>query len=172
MIEIPVEGRSRETKIRRDARGRWYDDDVPITHEALCRAFDGWIERADDGRYCLKNEINWAYVTIEGPPVLARALVVLDLDAPSVRLVLSGDREESLDLATLREGPDGDLYCDVRGGTLPCRLTAPAMMALSEHLHDDGSGTVLWLGATRVRPPRVSDPLVPFRAAVVERAPA
>ncbi len=182
-MEIPVEGRTRETKIRRDARGRWFDGDVPIAHEALCRAFDGWVARAPDGRYCLENAINWAYVTIEGAPVFARRLTIVagaEGQLPVVTLGLSGDREEALDLATLREGLGGVLYCDVRGGSLACELGAGAMMSLAAHLDEEpppGSdartlGTVLRLGAFVVRIPRVADPLVPFRGAVVEPASA
>ena len=167
MIEIPVEGRSRETKIRRDAQGRWWNDDVQITHDALARAFDGWIERAEDGRYCLKNDINWAYVAIDGPPLFGRRLEV-DVAASSLRVELSDGREEIVDLATLREGPDGALYCDARGGTMPCGLTSVAMMSLEDHLEEDADGVLLRLGARSVRPVRVADPLVPFRGAVIE----
>lgn len=167
MIEIPVEGRSRETKIRRDAQGRWWNDGVQITHDALARAFDAWIERAEDGRYCLKNDINWAYVSIEGPPLFGRRLEP-DAASSSLRVQLSDGREESVDLATLREGPDGALYFDARGGTLPCALTSSAMMSLEEHLDEDAGGVLLRVGARSVRPPRVPDPLVPFRGAVIE----
>lgn len=168
MIEIPVEGRSRETKIRRDAAGRWWNDGARITHEALARAFDGWIERAEDGRYCLKNDINWAYVAIEGPPLFARQLRI-DLDAAApLRALLSDGREEVVDLATLREGAEGALYFDAREGTMPCGLTSAAMMQLADHLAEDPRGALLRLGAQTVRPARVADPLVPFRGAVIE----
>lgn len=166
---IPVEGRSRETKIRRDARGRWWNDDAEITHPSLCRAFDAWIERAEDGRYCLKNEINWAYVTIEGPPLFARRARV---EAGALVLSLSDGRDEAVDLTTLREGSDGALACDVRAGTMPCALTSGAMMELAPHLDEDAAGPFVRVGALRVRPARVTDPLVPFRGAVVEPDPA
>src|SRR5688572_9125041 len=107
-------GLTRETTIRRDALGRWFHDGQPLEHAGLTRAFDGWIEIADDGRFCLKNEINWAYITLEGPPLFVRSALV----APSgeVSLRLSDGRQERLDPATLREGPDGALYAQVRGG--------------------------------------------------------
>lgn len=170
MIEIPTEGRSRETKIRRDARGRWWNDGVEITHVALCRAFDAWIDRADDGRYCLKNDINWAYVAIEGAPLFVRALQVAQDDAePTVTLVLSDGRETPLVYETLREGPDGALYADVRGGSMACAFTDAAMMSLAPYLDEDGRGVYLALGSRQVRPARATDPLVPFCGAVVER---
>lgn len=169
-IDLPGEGRSRETKIRRDAQGRWWNDGVPITHPSLARAFDAWIDLADDGRFCLRNDVNWAYVTLEGPPLFARGADVRrdpegDVD---VWLRLSDGREERLDPATLREGPDGALYCDVRQGTLACRFDRPAMMTLADLLDEDARGTVIALGRASVRPHRTDSPLVPGRHAVVE----
>lgn len=169
-IELPGEGRSRETRIRRDASGRWWNDGEAITHPSLVRAFDAWVDLADDGRLCLRNDVNWAYVTIEGPPIFARgAEPRLDEDGDlEVWLTLSDGRRERLDPATLREGPDGALYCDVRGGALACRLERPAMMALAEHFDEDERGTALLLGRSLVRPHATRDPLVPARRAVVE----
>jgi hypothetical protein len=167
-LVIPVEGRTRETKIRRDVRGRWWNDDVEITHPLLCRAFDAWLERAEDGRYCLKNEINWAYVAIEGAPIFARRA---RLEAGALIVALSDGREEPVDLATLREGRDGALTFDARGGTMPCSFTSSAMMDLAPHLDEDAVGAFLRVGSHRVRPAHVTDPLVPFRGAVVEPNP-
>ncbi len=167
--EIPVEGRSRETKIRRDARGRWWNDDAEITHPSLCRAFDAWIERAEDGRYCLKNDVNWAYVAIEGAPLFARRARI---EADALIVALSDGREEVVDLVGLREGAGGSLACDARGATMPCSFTSAAMMDLAPHLDEDARGAFLRVGSQRVRPARVTDPLVPFRGAVVEPEPA
>jgi hypothetical protein len=169
-IELPGEGRSRETKIRRDAAGRWWNDGEPITHPGLVKAFDAWIDLADDGRFCLRNDVNWAYVTIEGPPLFARSVEVRRDPAgdAEVWLKLSDGREERLDPATLREGSDGALYCDVRHGTMACRFDRLAMMGLSELLDQDEQGVVVLVGGTRVRPHRTDTPLVPGRQAVVE----
>lgn len=156
-------GRTRETRIRRDASGRWWNGDDPIDHENLERSFDGWIERADDGRLCLSNDINWAYVTIEGPPYFVRAV---RLEGEDALLRLSGDREERLDPTTLRTGPDGALYCDVRGGRLAARFDNHAAMQLGERLVEevDASGrerTAFRLGGALHEAPSVEDPLAP-----------
>lgn len=101
--------RTRETSIRRDASGRWYNGDDLITHPKLIRAFSSWISRAEDGRYCLRNDINWAYFTLEGAPLFVRSVgVTTDM----IMLNLSNDTSEALDLATLRQSEDGRLYCD------------------------------------------------------------
>ena len=44
-----LQGRTRETKIARDALGRWFNDGDEITHVLLRRAFDEWLQRAPDG---------------------------------------------------------------------------------------------------------------------------
>jgi uncharacterized protein len=154
-------GRSRETKIRRDARGHWWNDQDPITHANLVAAFDSWIERAEDGRYCLKNDINWAYVTVEGAPIDVRTLHVSDGQAT---LTLSDGRTERLEVATLREGPDGALYCTVRAGTMPARFEAHAAMQLGEHAVDTDQGVAIRIGDTSIVPPRLADPLAPAAA--------
>jgi hypothetical protein len=152
-----LQGASRETTIRRDALGRWFHDGDALEHPNLVRAFDRWVDRAQDGRYCLKNEINWAYITLEGPPYFVRGLL---LDASGeVSLRLSDDREEPLDAATLRQGPDGALYCDVRAGSMPARFDRHVMQQLESVLREDPEGVYLLLGSRKVRPPTVKDPL-------------
>jgi hypothetical protein len=152
-------GASRETRIARDALGRWSDDGAPIEHEKLARAFDRWVDRAPDGRYCLHNAIHWVYVSIEGPPAFVRAAAI---EGDEVRLTLAGGRTERLDPDTLRVGPDGALYCDVRGGRLPARFDNAATMALAPLLGEDEGGPYLRLGDRIVRPPQVGDPLAPL----------
>lgn len=149
-------GLTRETTIRRDARGRWFHDGEPLEHPGLVRAFDSWVELAEDGRFCLKNEINWAYVTIEGAPLFVRAARVA---ADGIWLRLSDEREERLDPATLREGPDGALYAQVRGGTMAARFDPSAASALEGVLGEDAAGVYVDAGDARVRPPVVDDPL-------------
>jgi hypothetical protein len=152
--QIPF-GLSRETTIRRTADGRWFQDEVPFDNEKLERAFDRWIERAEDGRFCLKNDINWAYFTLEGAPYFVRSVRVVDGQA-LVRL--SNDRELPLDLLSLREGPDSALYCDVGEG-LTARFDKHAAVQLGELLHEDDQGPYFERGSERIRPPRVADPL-------------
>jgi hypothetical protein len=147
-------GRSRETKIRRDAAGRWFNDGVPITHPKLRRAFDAWIDRADDGRYCLKNEINWAYVTIEGPPLFVRDV---SLDG-GVTLELSDGTRERLEPSTLREGTGGALYCEVRGGGWTARFDRESMQKLEPILDEDDEGIYLAIEGRRVRPQKTEEP--------------
>jgi hypothetical protein len=152
-------GLSRETTIRRTAEGKWFHDGEAIDNPKLARAFDRWVGRADDGRYCLKNAINWAYITLEGAPYFVRGVRIAEQRA---RLLLSNDEEVELDLRSLREGPDGVLYCDAYPG-LAARFDAHAAVQLGELLEEDAQGPFFRLpgerSLERVRPPRVEDPL-------------
>lgn len=152
-----LKGRTRETKIRRDAEGRWFNDDVEVTHPLLKEAFDRWLVLAPDGsgRYCLSNDINWAYVAIEGPPRFVRRVAIEDGE---VRVVLSDGSEAPLALSSLRQGPDGALYCRAPGG-LVARFERHAMMQLAPWIEEDEGGVHLTIGGRIVRPPVVEDPL-------------
>jgi hypothetical protein len=154
-----LQGRTRETKIRRDAEGRWFNDEVEVTHVLLKQAFDRWLGRAPDGsgRYCLSNDINWAYVALEGAPRFVRRVAV---DGAEVTLALSDESEVPLDLDTLRQGHDGALYCTVPG-ELVARFDRHAMMQLAAIADEDAEGVYLAVGGRAVRPPMVDDPLAP-----------
>lgn len=154
-----MRGLSRETTILRNAQGRWFHDGEALEHAALCRAFDRWIERAEDGRYCLKNDINWAYFTLEGPPFFVRSI---SLDTPfEVWLLLSSDKREALRPETLRADLDGVLYCDVGDGSFVARFDRHAATQLAPLLHEDADGVYIDIAGRRVRPPTVTDPLTP-----------
>ncbi|HJL15099.1 MAG TPA: hypothetical protein RMH99_05555 [Sandaracinaceae bacterium LLY-WYZ-13_1] len=152
-----LKGRTRETKIHRDAAGRWFNEGQPITHELLTQAFDAWLRPAPDGsgRWCLSNDINWAYVSIDGPPRFVRRVEPSD---DGVRLHLSDGTATSLDPSTLRQDADGALYCDVPGGMV-ARFDSHAAMQLSDLVDEDERGVFVTIGGERVRPPVVDDPL-------------
>ncbi len=150
-------GRTRETRIRRDAEGRWFNDGVELTHPLLRQAFDKWLQRAPDGsgRFCLSNDINWAFVAIEGPPRFVRSA---SIEGDAVRLTLSDERVVELDPGTLRQDRDGALYCDAGDG-LVARFDRSAVMQLEALLEEDAQGVHLRIAGAVVRPPVVDDPL-------------
>ena len=151
-----LQGRTRETEIRRDASGRWFNGEDRVTHPNLTRSFDAWIDRAEDGRFCLSNSINWAYVEIDGP-----AYFVKDVDAVAegIDLRLSGDLTERLDPASLCQGPEGALWCAVREGRCPARFDNHAVSKMSEQIGEDEVGVYVLVGGHKVRPPEIADPL-------------
>jgi len=128
---------SRETKIRIDRDGRFWNEESPITHEALARSLAEWVDvDPETGRYILKNSVNWAFVTVEDAPLVVRALL------PERLLALSDGTAEKLDWATLRLDADDVPYCDVRGGKLPARFGRSAAYALLENARVEPDGRV------------------------------
>lgn len=148
---------TRESTIRRDAEGRWFHDGEPIATEAIERAFDRWIDVADDGRYVLKNSVNWAYVEIEGAPILVHALAI---EPARTLLTLSDGTEEELDARTLRQDERGVLYCDVRNGKLTASFTRAVQHQLAPLVGEDESGIYLELAGAKYFPPVVRDPII------------
>ncbi len=142
-----LKGRTRETAIRRDAKGRWFNGDDPITHRRLVEALDSWIERAEDGRFCLKNDINWAYFRLEGSPYTVRRVRP---EEPFPTLILSGGHEEALRPSTLWLD-QGHLYCRVRGD-LEARFSSQAQFKLGEYLVADEPATFVFSGERLVVP--------------------
>lgn len=153
--ELLKRGFTRETAIHRDRKGRWFDDGEPITHPRLVEKLDAWIDRAPDGRYCLSNEINWAFIEIEGPPYFVRSVRI----EGSILLRLSGGLEETLDPHSLRLDPDDALWCDVRGGRVPARFDRHATHQLATLLDEDEEGPFFRIKDGKVRPPVMDDPM-------------
>jgi len=149
-------GLSRETSIRRSADGQWFHDGMPIRHPGIQKAFDAWIGRALDGRYVLENDVNWAYIEIEGAPVRVERVRIED-DSPL--LELSDERTEPLHAETLRQDADGFLYCDVRDGGLTAKFTRQALFDLEPLLAEDKRGIFLRVGGREVVPPVEPDPV-------------
>jgi hypothetical protein len=155
MPPIPP-GLGAESTIRRDAAGRWFHEGEPVENEAVARAFDRWVDRAEDGRYVLRNEVSWAYVEIEGAPV-----TVLDAapSAEGLSLALSDGRVEALDPSTFVVDPAGRLYCRVRGGRLVAAFGRAATLRLMPLVEEDAGGLHLAVAGRALRPAPVDDPL-------------
>lgn len=155
-------GFSRETTIRRDRRGRWFHDGEPVLHPKVRKAFDRWIDRADDGRYILRNDANWAYVEIEGAPIFVLRVQEDPAEGAPTGFVLhtSDGQAHALAAATLRQDRDGNLYCQVRDGRLVAQFTVRALVDLADRLHESRDGVVLEdLAGSRHPIPVQTDPL-------------
>lgn len=151
-----LQGRTRETEIRRDAAGRWFNGEDRVEHPNLTRSFDSWIDRAEDGRFCLSNSINWAYIEVEGPAYFVRDV---DVSEQGIVLLLSGDLREPLDSASLCQGPESALWCAVREGRCPARFDNHAVSKMSDWIAEDEEGVYVRIAGEKVRPPELADPL-------------
>ena len=153
----PPEGRSRESTLRLDGEGRFFHDDAVVEHPKLAAALHTWIARhPDDGRYILTNGYDWTYFKVDDVPFFVRSIKAEDDDAI---LVLSDGTEEPLDPSTLRLGPHGDLYLQVkrdardRGGPFDAKMTRFAQTQLGPFLSQDGGEIVISTRRGRARLP-------------------
>ncbi len=135
-------GRSRESTIRLDARGRFWHDGAPVEHAGLSAALRSWIARhPDDGRYILTNGYDWTYFTVDDAPFF---VLSLGPAADQVMLRLSDGTEEPWDPAATRIGADGALYArvkrGVRGGPFEAKFTPHAQASLAPLLVEGEGG--------------------------------
>lgn len=146
-------GLSRETKIVLDAKGQWWNEGDPIEHPNVTRAFFGWIQRHEDGRFILKNSINWAYIEVLGAPSFVEACRV---GGEGVTLFLADGSEERLLPETLVMKDNGALWCKVRGGTLDAEFRAHAMFQLEPVLVATADGIALKIAGKAYIPTRAN----------------
>ena len=127
-----------------------------IEHEGVRKSFDAWVDRHENGRYVLRNSVNWAFVEIEGAPMIVRSVQITDADWS---LSLSDGRTESMRVETLRQDADGILYCQVRSGRLTAQYSRRAMFDVESAVDEDEIGIVLKIGDRTVRPPVSESPI-------------
>ena len=155
-LPTPPPGATVESKIRRDIDGNWFDDGVRVEHPGIVRSFDAWIDRHDNGRYVLKNSVNWAFVEVEGAPIDVRRVAV---EHNGLSLALSDGRTETLQPDTLRQDAYGVLYCQVRKGRLTARFSRQAMFDLAPVVEEGDDGVALRLGGVSIQPEVADDPV-------------
>ena len=133
--------RLRQTGVRLDADGRWWNEGQEVTHEGLRAAFWRWLDRLPDGRFVLRlDERRYAYIAVDGAPFVARS-ARWEGDRAFVRL--SDGAEEELAYVTLRLTAGGVPYVKVRGGRFEARLSTAAWGVVAQRLASRGGATVL-----------------------------
>lgn len=151
-------GLSRETTIVLDKDGRFFHDGRPVDHPGIVRAFHRWIDRAEDGRFVLRNAINWAYIKVAGTPLFVRSVRLCGArPVTHVYLSLSDGSEEELRYDTLRQDKDGVFYADARMGTMAARFDKHAALGLSPVVGEDDDGPFLEVVGRKLRPATVED---------------
>lgn len=141
---------SPESSLRVDKEGAFWHEGQRFEHAALAEAFARWVSvDPETGRYILKNDISWCYLTVEDAPLVVRG--VSEGAGGDLYLTLSDGTTEVLDLATLRVDEDDVPYCDVRRGLLPARFLRSAAFALLDRARASGPGSyVLSVGGRDV----------------------
>ncbi len=122
-----------DSKMRIDARGRWFHDDGEIKRPAMIRAFSSLLRKEANGHFVLVTPFERQSITVEDAPFIAVELQAIDGAQLAFRL-----NTDDLVVA----GPDHPLrFCDmethpraylhVRGG-LEARLNRPTYYQLVE----------------------------------------
>jgi hypothetical protein len=134
----PPPGRSRESKIVLDDRGRFWNGSFLIDHEAMTRAFASWIRRhPDDGRFILTNGYDWTYFTVKDAPFFVRGVHGVE---SGVALELFDGTIEPLDPTGVSVSGDGVLYARVKGGGYDARFLPPAQVQMTDFIDEGADG--------------------------------
>jgi hypothetical protein len=146
----PPPGRSRESRIVLDARGRFSNGGILIEHGPMARAFATWIRRhPDDGRYILTNGYDWTYFTVVDTPLFVRHVTPRP---GGLMLLLSDETEEALEPERVTASEDGVLYAAVKGGQFEARFLGPAQADMVDHLAEGKDGAPALAVGDRVFP--------------------
>ena len=138
----PPEGRSRESTIVLDGRGRFFHAGEPVVHVGLAAAFASWVSRhPDNGRYILSNGYDWCYLTVEATPFFIESF-----ETATGTITLTDGSRELLDFGSLRSGDDGALCARVKGGAFDARFLRHAQLAIGELLLDGDDVTIEFRG--------------------------
>lgn len=135
----PPPGRSRESKIVLDERGRFWNGPFLIDHDAMSRAFASWIRRhPDDGRFVLTNGYDWTYFTVKDAPFFVRG--VHGESDGGVGLELFDGTVEALDPTSISVSEDGVLFAMVKGGEYLARFLQPAQTQMTDFIDEGTAG--------------------------------
>lgn len=143
---------SRESRIRVDREGHIWHEGERVLHPGLARTLAHWIDIDENGRYVMRNALDWCFVTVDHTPLVVRAVRLEAEPEPRVEVDLSDDTTEPLDLSTVQVDPDGVVYAHVRGARLLARFDRQPSFKFLEHVETDNRGLMTFaLGALRVR---------------------
>lgn len=143
---------SRESRIRVDRDGHIWHEGERVLHPGLARTLARWIDLDDNGRYVMRNALDWCFVTVDHTPLVVRSVRLETDPAMRVEVELSDDSTESLDLSTVQVDPDGVVYAHVRGGRLLARFDRQPSFKFLEHVETDERGLMTFtLGSKTVR---------------------
>ncbi|HEX7669267.1 MAG TPA: hypothetical protein VF395_06790 [Polyangiaceae bacterium] len=134
----PPPGRSRESRIVLDGRGRFSNGEIPVDHEGMALAFASWIRKhPDDGRFILTNGYDWTYFTVTDAPFFVRRV---DNSEGRPILRLFDGTEEPLEPTGVEVAPDGVLYARVKEGAYDARFLPTAQAGMADFIVEGDAG--------------------------------
>ena len=151
LAEIDLEQLRRNHALRIDAQGKWWDGEVPFTHERIIEALNRGLNiHPVTGEATVQVGQQWCYVGADLTPLLALRYQV-GLDGYPVILINNG-REHTLGDAEYHSR-QGLVFIRLEDGRL-IRLSRNAQAQLGEYLEEDGASLVITTARGRwpVRP--------------------
>jgi hypothetical protein len=127
-------------KLRVDADGDWWDDDVQITHHGVLANLQGNLRRDGDG-YFIQTRVRIPVEVADAPFVVTR----IERRGEALHAWLNDGNEQDIDPATLRLGGGDVPYCAVKGGAFDARLSRAAayqLLALAHYDEPSGRGAL------------------------------
>ena len=123
-------------RLRIDADGEWFDDDVMITHAGILANLRSLLRRDADG-YFIQTRVRIPIEVADVPFVITR----IERRGETLHALLGDGTETDIDPTTLRVGRGDVPYCAVKDGAFEARLSrAAAFQLLSLADYDEGTG--------------------------------
>jgi len=146
-------GTSRESQIRLDYEGRFWQGDEPIDDPPmLVQALHRWIARhPDNGRFILTNGYDWTYFAVDDVAFVIRSVNECH---GTLQLALSDGTHVAMPSNGLTEGATGALYVtiQVHESAFEARFSRHAQLQLTSWLVDVGGVIGIQVGDAVVVP--------------------
>lgn len=127
-------------RLRVDANGDWFDDELPITHAGIVANLRANLRHDTEG-YFIQTRARIPVEVEDVPWVVIR----VEPEGDRLRAILNDESEERLDPATIRLGRGDVPYCPVKGGVFEARLSRAAtfqLLALADYDEQTGRGSL------------------------------
>ncbi len=125
--------------IRIDKDGVWHYRGREMFRRDIVQFLSRRLRQDAAGRYLIAMNGEVCLLDVEDTPLVVRAVTRTSLpgEGEALALTLSDGTKEILDPDTLRVGPGHVLYCTVREGAFPARLSRPAYYQVAAHIAGD-----------------------------------
>jgi len=127
-------------KLRIDANGDWFDDDVEVTHPGILANLRSSLRRDAQG-YFIQTRVRIPVEVADAPFVVIR----FERSDDGFRVVLNDGTQERVEPATLRIGLGDIPYCAVKGGMFEARFSRAAayqLLGMAEYDERTGRGVL------------------------------
>lgn len=134
------EGEGRLPRLRIDADGTWFADEVEVTHPGLLANLRANLRRDAQG-YFIQTHVRIPVEVADVPWVVVR----VEPRGASLHLWLNDGTEEEVAPASLRLARNGIPYCPVKSGAFEARFSRAAAYELLRYARSEDETGTIWL---------------------------